>query len=183
MKRPIEPSAILLVDDEPLVTTALRRILESQGWTCLEATSAEKALAILAARPVDVVISDEAMPGMSGTELLSLVRRSFPETTRIVLTGQASLDTAVHAINDGQIYRFFLKPCDPFELVFAVRQALELKRLREENRVLASCVSRQKKELADLERQTPGITALRKDASGAVILDDDEGEGRSGTDG
>ena len=82
---------VLLVDDEKNVRSALRRALRHESCEILEAESAAEALRLLESRPVAVVVSDESMPGMSGTELLARVRAEYPETFRIILTGHASL--------------------------------------------------------------------------------------------
>lgn len=100
------PYKILLVDDEPHVTEALRRTLHTEPYEILSANSANEALQIPAREPVTVVISDERMPGMRGTEFLARVYRDYPETIRIMLTGHANLELAMRAINEGQIYRF-----------------------------------------------------------------------------
>jgi two-component system probable response regulator PhcQ len=73
---------------------------------------------------VDVVISDEKMPGMSGSEFLSLVRQEYPDTIRIILTGYGSLESAIRAINEGEIYRLFTKPCNVIDLAITIRLAL-----------------------------------------------------------
>jgi two-component system, probable response regulator PhcQ len=109
-------ATILLVDDEPNVTDALKRALRREPYELLTATSAFAAQQILERQHVDVVVSDEQMPGMSGSELLSSVRKQFPHTIRMILSGQASLEAAVRAINEGEVYRFFLKPCNPTDL-------------------------------------------------------------------
>ena len=67
------------------------------------------------------------MPGLAGTDLLAWVAGHYPETVRILLTGHASVETAVRAINEAAVYKFFLKPCRDFDLAMAIRQALERK--------------------------------------------------------
>jgi len=116
---------ILLVDDEPNVTHALIKTLRVEAYETLSATSAEEALQILAREPIDVVVADEQMPGMSGSQLLAAVCRDYPDTVRIILTGQASLEAAVRAINEGEIFRFLEKPCDGQELADTIHQALQ----------------------------------------------------------
>src|SRR5579863_8243502 len=106
-------ASVLLVDDETHVTDALSRHFPKQRYEILRANSAAQALDVLARRAVDAIVSDERMPGETGTELLAKVRRLYPKTIRIVLSGQASLEAAVRAINEGEVYRFFLKPCNP----------------------------------------------------------------------
>ena len=76
---------------------------------------------------VDVIVSDEKMPGLTGTELLAWVAGHYPQTIRslYLLTGQASVDTAIRAINEAAVYKLFLKPCKEFDLAMAIRRALE----------------------------------------------------------
>lgn len=123
---------VLLVDDEPSVTDALRRALRGRiPGTVLTATSAREALAILAREPVDVIVSDEQMPEMSGSELLSRVRTAHPRTVRIILTGQASFESAIRAINDAEIYRFLTKPCRTDDLIACIDSAIRARDARE----------------------------------------------------
>src|SRR6202051_27584 len=169
-------ATILLVDDEPLVTYALKRALHREPYEILTATSAAAGQELLDRHRVDVVISDEQMPGMSGSEFLSAVRKKFPATIRMILSGQASLEAAVRAINEGEVYRFFLKPCNPTDLIFTVQQALAHKRLEEQSRRLLREYQRQASTLARLEHNSPGLLLLDTDEEGAVVVDESDGE-------
>lgn len=120
-----EPT-VLFVDDEPRVLEGIRNVLAFEPFRVLTANSAAEALEVLATEPVSVVVSDERMPGMNGSELLSVVCRRYPTTVRIVLTGQASIESAIRAINSGQVYRFLTKPFSSDELVNTLTAALEL---------------------------------------------------------
>jgi two-component system probable response regulator PhcQ len=166
------PHKILLVDDEPHVTESLKRTLHKEPYEILSAQSANEALQILAREPVDVVISDERMPGMSGAKFLAFVYRDYPETIRIMLTGHANLDLAMRAINEGQIYRFLLKPCNEQEIRFTLRQALQQKDLAEKSRQLLQKVKQQSLVLNHLEKDHPGITRVERDSTGAIVIDD-----------
>ncbi len=115
---------VMLVDDEPHVTAALQRGLRREPYDIVTAHSADEALEVMDRERVDVVVSDERMPNMSGSEFLSIVRRDYPDTVRIILTGQASLDAAMRAINEGQVYSFLSKPCDDGELTQAIAGGL-----------------------------------------------------------
>jgi two-component system probable response regulator PhcQ len=170
-------ATILLVDDEPNVTDALKRALRREPYEFLTAISGPDAQQILERQHVDVVISDEQMPGMSGSEFLSKVRKQFPHTIRMILSGQASLEAAVRAINEGEVYRFFLKPCNPTDLIFTVQQALTHKRLEEQSRRLLREYQRQAAMLAKLNHNGPDLLRLDTDAQGAVIIDESDGEG------
>ncbi len=102
---------VLLVDDEPEVLSALGLIFRKEPYQVLLASSAVEAVRILQERDVHVVVSDEQMKGARGTELLRILAEDYPDTMRILLTGQATLRTAIEAINDGQVFRFVCKPC------------------------------------------------------------------------
>lgn len=121
---------VLLVDDEPNALHALTRALRQQPYRINTARSAEEAMEILKAHRVDLVVSDENMPGTCGTRFLSWVADNFPEVTRIILTGLPTVPSALRAINEGGVYRYFTKPCDVVELALAIRHGLE------ENKVL-----------------------------------------------
>ena len=125
------PMTVLFVDDEPQITSALKRALHKEPLRVLQAHSGAEALEILAHEPVDVIVSDEVMPGMTGSELLAQVRELYPEMVRIILTGHASLEATVRAINEGRIYRYLFKPCSERELLEVISTALEEKRNRD----------------------------------------------------
>ncbi len=119
--------AVLFVDDETNVLAGLSRILRKEAYDILTATSAEEALGLLESHSVDVIVSDEDMPGMSGTELLACVARDYPEIVGIILTGHPTLPAALRAINEGNVNQFFTKPCNEIDLAVAIRQALKQK--------------------------------------------------------
>jgi two-component system, probable response regulator PhcQ len=169
-------SSILLVDDEPHVTEALSRHL-SKHYQIIMASSAAEAYGILASQPIDVVVSDERMPGESGSEFLASVRRRYPDSIRMILSGQASLAAAVRAINEGEVYRFFLKPCNPIDLLFTIQRALELKRLEKQSREMLREFRRQAAELTALNGSQSGLLELNLDASGALVVDEDDANG------
>jgi two-component system probable response regulator PhcQ len=113
---------------------------------------------------------------MSGSVFLSAVRKQFPHTIRMILSGQASLEAAVRAINEGEVYRFFLKPCNPTDLAFTVQQALAHKRLEEQSRRLLREYQKQASTLARLEHHSPEIMTLDTDDQGAVVVDESDAE-------
>jgi two-component system, probable response regulator PhcQ len=169
-------ATILLVDDEPQVTDALKRALRREPYAFLTADSAAAAQQLLAHHHVDVVISDEQMPGVSGSQFLASVRKQYPHTIRMILSGQASLEAAVRAINEGEVYRFFLKPCNPTDLMFTVQQALAHKRLEEQSRRLLREYQRQAATLVRIEHNNPGLLRLDTDDQGAVMVDETDAE-------
>lgn len=116
-------STILLVDDEASILASLRRVLRGENYRILTASSGEEALNLLALHPVGVVLSDQRMPGMSGSELLAQVRAMYPKTVRMVLSGYTGLDSLTEAINRGEISRFLTKPWQNDDIIEAVRDA------------------------------------------------------------
>ena len=165
---------VLFVDHEPNVTKALKRSLRKEPYEFLSADSADAGLRILESQPVDVVVSDEQMPGMSGSEFLAIVCQRYPDTVRMILTGHARLESAIKAINEGQIYRFFTKPCNPIDLAVTIRQALQQKDLMAESRRLVRIARRQSAVLEDVGTRHPELMDLKKDATGRIVIEEEE---------
>jgi Response regulator containing a CheY-like receiver domain and an HD-GYP domain len=141
------PFTILLVDDEPNILRALNRLLRQEGYHLLTAGGGAEALITMAREPVDLVISDMRMPEMDGAVFLSNVRKNWPDTIRLLLTGHADMSQTVSAINQGEIFRFIAKPWDDQELLIIVRQALEQLHLRRENQRLLKLTAEQNEAL------------------------------------
>ncbi len=121
---------ILFVDDEVQVTNAIRRSLWREPFEVMTANTIDEAWALLNKHDFAVVVSDEQMPEMSGSKFLAQIRKERPFIVRILLTGQGSLDTAIHAVNQGGIFRFLTKPCDSDVLAASLRDAIEHQRDR-----------------------------------------------------
>ena len=162
---------VLIVDDEDNVCNALRRSLRKEGYELSFAHHPNEALNFLKTNPVDLVLSDHLMPNMTGLEFLKLVRDRHPDCMRLMLTGHADMQTAVDAINQGEIYRFLTKPWDDTELKVTLHLALEKLELERENRRLLVTVRRQYDLINELEREYPGIGNLRRDAQGAIVIE------------
>ncbi len=160
---------VLLVDDDQALLNGLKRVLRKEPYEIKSVSSAHAALDIMSHASVDVIVTDEEMPGMSGTELLALLRVQHPETIAIMLTGKASLDVALRAINSGEVYRLFTKPCSDVELALAIREALKQKELISQSRKLVDMTRKQAQYIEELERQNPGISKVDRTDSGAVI--------------
>ncbi len=114
---------LLLVDDEPNVLTSLQRLLRLEGYRILTASGPAAAFEILAQTPVDVILSDQRMPEMSGTEFLSRVREMYPGTVRMVLSGYTDLASIAEAVNRGAIYKFLTKPWEDDPLRAQIAEA------------------------------------------------------------
>lgn len=161
---------ILFVDDEPNILDGIKRAFRKEPYKIITAKSATEALSILQSVKPAVVVTDQKMPSMSGTEFLSIVRRNFPDTVRIMLTGQGDLETAMQAVNDGEIYRFFTKPYNEIELGIAIRQAIQQRELFCKARQMLDKLRVQSSVIEHLERETPGITKVERNEEGTVIV-------------
>lgn len=115
---------VLFVDDDALLLEGLGRTLAREPYKRLFASSASEALEILRKEPVTVLVTDDQMPGMPGSELVAQVREDFPWVLPLLMTGQATIGSIVHALNHGQVFRVLLKPFRGEELISVVRVAL-----------------------------------------------------------
>ncbi len=180
---------IMLVDDEPNILHALRRVIGTEvtdGQNRFEVKvetfeTPEEALKRASDVKIDLAISDYRMPGMDGVAFLKSFRGLQPNAARLILSGYADLVGLIGAINDAQIYRFINKPWEDYDVVTAITQALAFKQLLIENQQLADLVrvqrgqlARQEMELRRLEEETPGITKVKWGPDGSVVLDEED---------
>jgi response regulator RpfG family c-di-GMP phosphodiesterase len=155
---------VLCVDDEENILSSLRRLLRREPYRLLTTTSGVEALDILSQNEVDIVISDQRMPDMSGTDFLKQVKTLYPDVTRIILTGYTDVDSITEAINEGHIYKFFLKPWNDSHLMLEIRQALEQHKLIKANAMLHATVVEQNQELQTVNENLERIVAQRTNA-------------------
>ncbi|MFZ2269015.1 MAG: HD domain-containing phosphohydrolase [Azonexus sp.] len=163
MSETLPPATLLFVDDEPSILSALRRLFRPHGYRIFVAEGGAAGLALLETEKVDLIISDMRMPEMDGATFLKEVRKRWPQTMRILLTGYADVTSTVAAINEGEIYRYISKPWDDVEIVKTVQEALERQQLEAENRRLTALTQSQNDELktlnASLEQKVAERTA------------------------
>jgi len=143
--------AVLIVDDEPKIYHALRRALHREPYDVVYASGGAEALKLLGERSIDVIIADQNMPEMQGSMLLSRVRQQFPDIVRMMLTGDARLETVMAAVNKGEIYRFFTKPCNESELIISLRDALQMRALKFEAARLLDTVKKQSAQIQSMQ--------------------------------
>ncbi|NSL55162.1 response regulator [Uliginosibacterium aquaticum] len=149
----IKPAVLLLVDDEENILSALRRLLRRDNYVILTASSGEQGLEILAHEKVDLIVSDQRMPGMLGTVFLHKAQASSPDSVRIILSGYTDLDSVTAAINEGAVYKFLTKPWEDEILRLSIREALHHKWVQDENRMLQSMLVTVNEELAVANRK------------------------------
>lgn len=181
---------LLLLDDEPNILRSLRRVFRAQPWTVHTATTPDEAFELLARHPVGVVMSDQRMPLMRGTDFLARVKQLYPDTVRIVLSGYTELQSVTEAINEGAIYKFLTKPWNDQHLndeiaqafchyeVVAESQSLQ-QRLRESNKLLEARLQKNESRLQceeaalDVTHEALGVVPvpiLGVDASGMIAI-------------
>ncbi len=159
---------VLFVDDEENVLRSLRRLLMDEDFEVLTADSGREGLEIISENDIAVVMSDQRMPGMRGTEFLEHVRRLAPDAVRLVLTGYADVNAAVDAINRGGVYQYIAKPWRNDDLILSVRAAAERFRLVRENKYLNELTGKQNEELRkwtselEIDVQQQSIDLTRK---------------------
>ncbi|TWT66557.1 response regulator [Allorhodopirellula solitaria] len=117
-------SSVLIVDDEPDVLFSLKGLLR-RDFQVFTAQSGAEAMEVMAEQDVHVIMTDQRMPSMTGTELMGKVRAEHPDAVRIIFTGYADTRAVVDAINSGELYRYISKPWDPDNLIEMLRDAAQ----------------------------------------------------------
>ncbi len=165
----ITPDATaLVVDDEQDIRDACERILTRAGLRVLKASRGDEALSVLAKENVDIVLLDLKMPGMDGLEVLSRISAKYRKIQVIVITGYATVETAIEAMKQGA-YDFIAKPFDPDQLRIVVRRAWEKIRLTREAEELER---KRQRTLSDLDTEKSRIrTIIESFPSGVVVTD------------
>ena len=128
---------LLLVDDEENITSSLTRLLRRDGYTIFRANGGQEGLALLEQHQIGVIISDQRMPGMTGTEFLSKVKELYPDTMRIVLSGYTEFNSITDAVNRGAVYKFLTKPWEDELLRAHIQEAFQRYEMKRENARLA----------------------------------------------
>lgn len=141
-----EKPHILYVDDEEFNLTSFRATYRGHYMvhTALNATDGTR---LLSEHPIELIITDQRMPGVTGVEFLAQVQEEHPHPIRMVLTGFADIEAIIGAINKGQVYRYVTKPWDEAELKMVIDSAIETYRLRDENQKLLDHLARYNEEL------------------------------------
>jgi len=147
---------LLVVDDEPDVCDSVHDLLRRE-FNVLKARNAEEGLALMRDNEVQIIMTDQRMPKVTGVELLRSIRAGHPQAIRMLFTGYTDLDSVIAAINQGHIFRFLKKPWQPEDLEEAVREAAaEYDRLIETSELMEKLRS-------ELQHLRERITALEKE--------------------
>jgi len=161
---------LLLVDDEENIIASLKRLLRRGGYRIVTANSAAEGLQRLAETEVDVIVSDQRMPGMTGVEFLRRAKDLYPDTVRIVLSGYTELQSITDAINEGAIYKFLTKPWEDDLLRANIEEAFRQKGMADENRRLDREVREANAELAEVNQRLQ--VALAKQNEEFSVVED-----------
>jgi DNA-binding NtrC family response regulator len=146
---------VLIVDDEEHILAALSRVLRAEDREIILAANVLEGLEKMKSAGADLVISDNKLPDGSGIDFLVKIRQLYPDTIRILITGYPDLESAISAINKGQVYRFIPKPWENDELKLTVKQALDYGAILRDNRVLLNIAKHQAELLRGLEKKYP----------------------------
>jgi response regulator RpfG family c-di-GMP phosphodiesterase len=145
MSKPI----VLFVDDETSVLRAMNRLFRKENVIILTAPSGAEGLELLDQHSISVVVSDQRMKKMCGTDFLKETRACYPDTVRCILSGYAEMDSVIAAINDGNVYRFISKPWDDTEIVATVNECL----------TVAASKAKERRDRASLEIRATALEA------------------------
>ncbi|MBV8665398.1 MAG: EAL domain-containing protein [Burkholderiaceae bacterium] len=164
---------LLLVDDEVNIVGALRRLLRGSDFQILTANSGQDGLDVLAQNAVDVIVSDQRMPGMTGVDFLRVAKERYPDTVRIVLSGYTELQSVTEAVNEGAIYKFLTKPWDDTQLREHIEEAFRRKGMADENHRLDLEVRTANLDLAKANRRLEELLSQQQQQiiRGEVSLD------------
>ena len=162
MNASVQKARVLFVDDEPRVLTSMRMLFRG-AYEMHFAESGAQAIELLRAQPVEVIVSDQRMPGMSGFEFLRAARDINPHAMRILLTGYSDLNAIVGSVNEGEIFRFVNKPWANDVLSATVANAVTAARA-------SLAVAQQPEPVAEVVSQPHAAPAL---APAIMVLDDD----------
>jgi CheY-like chemotaxis protein len=158
---------ILCVDDEVNILNSVKRLLRKENYRVLTAFNGAEALEVLEKNQVHLIISDQRMRGMSGTELMGIVKERYPDVIRIILSGFIDVDAITESVNKGHIYRFLLKPWKDHSLKQEIQKALDEYNLHQANKELYRSVRGQNEEL---KKMNENLEALVQERSEELLI-------------
>lgn len=164
---------ILVVDDQPEIVNSVRRIFYKEPLLdVLTANSGAEALMLFDENDIDLILTDQKMPGMTGVELLREISIISPDTIKIILSGFSELDTVLSAINEVGVFKFIMKPWDNNDLKITIQRSLEMQHLIKTNRMLLEQVRKKESAIQSLKIKYPQIFHVDKDVDGNVIVEE-----------
>lgn len=172
---------LLIIDDEVEITKALTRQFR-RNYNVFSTTNAEEGFAILEKENIQVVLSDQRMPGMTGTDFFSKIKDKYPDALKLLLTGFSDIEAVINAINEGQVFRYVTKPWNPTELDSIIKEAFEkyelitnnkrlLHNLNEANLNLEAKVKDRTKELENANTKLSELNVEKNKYIGMVAHD------------
>jgi DNA-binding NtrC family response regulator len=176
----IAAPTVLIIDDEMGILDTIRILLKSEGFTPYTALGGKKGLEQIAALKPELILTDVRMPDVTGLDILASVRAHDPEAVVILMTAQASLQSAIGAVNNGAFY-YIQKPFRNEELVAIVRRAAEHRNLRRENKTLKAEAKKKDRSSRPIGQSKPWLDALHVAESVAVTDSTVLLQGESGT--
>lgn len=163
---------VLFVDDEQKILNAMRRTFRTQPWRLHFAGSAEEALELIdSVGKVDLVVTDQKMPGMSGVELLSILRKRHPATVRMLVSAYSDAATVLDAINEGFVYKYLTKSCSEQVLKETIVEIVTAIGLRRENQQLASKLEENEREIEAVDSIMGELDELEFDTAEIPMAD------------
>ncbi|MHC4339138.1 MAG: response regulator [Planctomycetota bacterium] len=171
--------SILFVDDEENILLALRRLLFEEPYEVRTESNPKRALKEILRDPPTVVVADYQMPEIMGTDLLAQVKKINAGIVRMILTGKPDIQAVLAAVNEGEVYRFVLKPWDDDELRMLLRTACDYTRLYRERELLLGELEEQRETIKALEQASPAATGRNLPMGGKsfkVVTTDDSSD-------
>jgi diguanylate cyclase (GGDEF)-like protein len=161
LERRSHKRTLLLVDDEENIVASLRRLLRRDGYHIITANSGAQGLQRLTESKVDVILSDQRMPGMTGVEFLRRAKELYPETMRLSLSGYTELESITDAINEGAVYKCLTKPWDDERLRGHINEAFRQKEMADDNRELGARLQAANSELATVNERMQKLVGVQ----------------------
>lgn len=177
----IDNKNLLVIDDEIEITKSIYRQFRKK-YKVYTATNGQEALALMEKEPIQVVLSDQRMPGMTGVDFFSNIKDKYPNALKLILTGYSDIEAVVGAINEGQVFRYLTKPWNPADLELAVKEAFDkhelitsnqrlMKQLHDANISLEEKVNERTVELENANKRLKYLNIEKNKTIGIVTHD------------